>query len=211
MPELLEVYDLKGKLLGTEERQEFYRKSSEEFGKNGRVSRKLKTITLLLMNSQGRIYLQKRSNAKPQNPGLFDKTVGGHVSKGSNWNVTAIKECAEELGFPAAVLPEKEFQEAIKTVDLTVIGILRQVAREKISLSLRKTERGEFTQAYDDCFYLGYYDGYIKFKDGEATGIQTYSLKELEAEMQLRSLDFTEDLKSMVKKYRKLLVPLNSL
>jgi isopentenyldiphosphate isomerase len=49
------------------------------------------------MNSAGRIYLQKRSKHKAENAGMYDKTVGGHVVAGDSFNMTMVKECAEEL------------------------------------------------------------------------------------------------------------------
>ena len=37
------------------------------------------------------------------------------------------QECAEELGFPATVLSKEEFEQAIKSTDLKIIGILKKV------------------------------------------------------------------------------------
>jgi len=104
MTEVLEVYDLDGKLIGKEERGKFYAEIKEEFASKGKISKQVKSIRLLLMNSDGRVYLQKRSKLKSENPGLYDKTIGGHVSKGHTFEIAVIKECAEELGFPATVL-----------------------------------------------------------------------------------------------------------
>jgi len=95
MREKLEIFDLEGNSLGTQDRKEFYSEIKEEFRKSGKISRKIKSVRLLLMNSKGRIFLQKRSKIKPENPGLYDKTVGGHVSEGDSWNMTVIRECAE--------------------------------------------------------------------------------------------------------------------
>ena len=209
---MLEVYDLKGRLIGVQERREFYRHAREEFAKTGKITRKIKTIRLLLMNSNGKIYLQKRSKKKKENPGLFDKTVGGHVVKGLNWTVsltvTLVRECAEELGFPAAVLTEEEFSDAVKTIDLGVIGVFKQVGHDSNFLSLRKSLDGDFLAPMDSVFYVGYYDGAICFKDGEASGVQTFSLEELEQELREHPEQFTEDLKYMVKKFGKHLVPI---
>ena len=104
MTEVLEVYDLDGKLIDEEEREKFYTEIKEEFASKGEISRQVKSIRLLLMNSDGRIYLQKRSKLKNENPGLYDKTIGGHVAKGQTFEIAVIKECAEELGLPAAIL-----------------------------------------------------------------------------------------------------------
>lgn len=41
--------------------------------------------------------------------------------------------------------------------------------------------------------YLGYYDGPIKFVDGESCGIEVFSLNELEEELKKNKERFTED------------------
>lgn len=79
MAENLEIYDLDSNLLGIQERESFYEEIKSEFAKKNKISRKVKTIRFLLMNSSGRIYIQKRSKIKNENAGLYDKTVGGHV------------------------------------------------------------------------------------------------------------------------------------
>lgn len=50
---------------------------------------------------------------------------------------------------------------------------------------------------------VGYYDGAIRFVDGESSGIEVFSLKELEADIKHNQDKFTEDVKFMIKKYRK--------
>ena len=127
MGEKLEIFDLKGKSIGVEDREKFYSEIKKEFDKKGKISRQVKSIRSLLMNSSGRIYLQKRSKTKAENSGLYDKTVGGHVAYKDSWNMTVVRECAEELGFPASVLSNEEFERAIKITDLSIVGIFRKV------------------------------------------------------------------------------------
>ena len=59
--------------------------------------------------------------------------------------------------------------------------------------------------------YVGYYDGAIKFRDGEASGIEVLSLDELKEELTTHPEKFTEDLKFMIEKYEKYLVPISEL
>ncbi|MDR2190530.1 MAG: hypothetical protein LBP53_05050 [Candidatus Peribacteria bacterium] len=59
--------------------------------------------------------------------------------------------------------------------------------------------------------YCGYYDGAIKFKDGEASGIETVSLEEAKEELHKYPEKFTEDLKFMIEKYEKYLIPITKL
>ena len=207
--ELVEVYDLDGKMIGLEERNKFYKKVQEEFSKTGKITKKIKTIRLLLLDSNGRIFLQKRSKIKKDNSGLYDKTVGGHVQSDDSFEMTAIRECIEELGFPTTILGEESFNKAIKTTDLNIIGVFRKVDFIETFLSIRKIKNEkDFIQPHITTMYIGYYNGPIKFKDGESSGIETFSLKELEEEIQKKPEKFTEDIKFMMKKYRKYLKPI---
>lgn len=207
--ELLEIYDLSDKLLGTQKRDEFYQEIKDEFAKRGKITRKIKTIRLFLINSQGRIYLQKRTRLKPENPGLYDKTIGGHVSAGDSFDMTVIRECAEELGIPAAIVPYDDFDKAIRSTDLSIIGIFRKIDFDKNFESLRVSQNGfKFTLPSINSMYLGYYDGSIKFKDGESSGIEVFSLNELKEELKNHPQKFTEDVKFLINKYNKLLKPI---
>lgn len=206
--EYLEVYNLKGKFFKTMERKAFYDKSKAEFLKSGKISNKIKTVRLILLNSNGKIYVQKRSNSKKDNAGLYDKTVGGHVPSGYTWDITLVKECAEELGFPIVVVPKKEFTQSAKSVDLKVIGVAKEIDFLKNFYSTRIMNKKFFIQPYITKIYLGYYDGSIQFKDGESSGIEVFSLKELLKEIKEKPDKFTEDLKFIIKKYKSYLVPI---
>lgn len=93
MAEELEIYDMNDNLIEIEDRKKFYSEIKKEFEETGKITRKVKSIRLIVMNSQGRIYLQKRSNIKDENAGLYDKTIGGHVAKEDSWNMTLYVDC----------------------------------------------------------------------------------------------------------------------
>ncbi|MCK5107681.1 MAG: NUDIX domain-containing protein, partial [Nanoarchaeota archaeon] len=137
MSEKLEVYDLDSNLIGIEERKKFYSEIKDEFQKTSKITKKVKSIRLILINSTGGIYLQKRSKIKTENSGLYDKTVGGHVAAGDTFNLTAIRECAEELGFPATILEPEDFEKAIKVTNLGIIGLFKKVEYLPNFLSVR--------------------------------------------------------------------------
>tara|TARA_Y100000310_G_scaffold322234_1_gene381041 strand:- start:459 stop:878 length:420 start_codon:yes stop_codon:yes gene_type:complete len=137
------------------------------------------------------------------------KQWGGHVAAKDTYDLTTIKECAEELGFPASILPEEDFERAIKVTNLSIVGIFRQVDYLSNQLSTRVTKKGDkFIQPYMTATYIGYYDGAIRFIDGESSGIETFSPEELTEEIKDNSNKFTEDLKFMIKKYEKFLKPI---
>ncbi len=53
---------------------------------------------VIVEDSRGRIYLQKRSPDKDIQPGKWDTSVGGHAAPGEAPEATARREMAEELG-----------------------------------------------------------------------------------------------------------------
>lgn len=208
MRELIEVHDLKGKLLEVKPRDTYYYEAREEYAAKGKITTQVKSIRLLLLNSAGRVYLQKRSSIKDDNPGLYDKTIGGHVPSGYTWEMAVIKECSEELGFPAAVLHIGKFYEATQSIDLTIVGLFREVDYISNYQSERVDRKGaKHIQPFMTTFYVGYYDGPIRFVDGESSGIEVFSMDELKKEIKLRPKKFTEDLKFMIDKYEKYLIP----
>ena len=209
MAEELDVFDLEGNFLGSQERKQFYSEIKEEFKTKGKISRQVKTIRLMLMNSSGRIYLQKRSKLKNENPGLYDKTVGGHVIKGDSYTLTVIKECAEELGFPASILSNEEFDKAKLVTNLEIIDIFKQIDELSVFESTRIDRQGnKFIQPYLTTIYVGYYDGAIRFVDGESSGIEVFSLDELKQELHDHPEKFTQDIHFMIDKYEEFLVPI---
>lgn len=54
-------------------------------------------VHLHLLNSRGDIYLQKRPDNKPVQPGKWDTAVGGHVAFGESIDQALLRETAEEL------------------------------------------------------------------------------------------------------------------
>jgi len=209
MGEVLDIFDLNEKFLGKSNRKKIYAEIKKEYNERGRISRKVKTVRVLLMNSQGRIYLQKRSNMKAENAGLYDKTVGGHVTTGDSYDLTVIRECAEELGFPAALVPMKDLIKAAKSTNLTIVGLFTEIDKEEKYLSERVMKNGKvFVQPQMTRFYFGYYDGAIRFVDGESSGIEVFSLKELEMAIKDNSTKFTKDIIYMIRKYKKYIKPI---
>jgi isopentenyldiphosphate isomerase len=59
-------------------------------------------IHLHLFDGAGRLYLQKRGMRKDTNPGLWDTSVGGHVSAGESVHDALLREAGEELSVDAA-------------------------------------------------------------------------------------------------------------
>jgi len=206
---VLEVYDLEGNLIGKQNRKEFYKEILEEYRRTGKITKQVKSIRVLVLSSKGRIYIQHRSEEKDRNPGLYDKTIGGHLEPGHTWDLTVVKECHEELGFPGVVLSDDEFRSAIPATNLKIIGILRRIEHMTNFISINNIKGEEIKQPFITTFYIGYYDGPISFCDGESVGIEVVDLKTLKKRIKERPKEYTEDLKYMIKRYEPYLVPID--
>jgi len=55
-------------------------------------------VHLLIFNSRGDVFLQKRSKTKEVYPGMWDSSVGGHVAAGEDAYAALVRESKEELG-----------------------------------------------------------------------------------------------------------------
>ena len=53
---------------------------------------------VMVFDSAGRLFLQKRSRSKLIQPGKWDSSAGGHVPAGEDYEAAALRELAEELG-----------------------------------------------------------------------------------------------------------------
>lgn len=93
--ELLNVYDDEGRVVGAAPRREA--KAS---------GRAVGAINLLLVSRSGEVLLQRRP-ADKENGARWDKSVGGHVAAGEDFDAAALRETAEEL-FDAPGSPRVE-------------------------------------------------------------------------------------------------------
>lgn len=58
----------------------------------------LRSVQVFIYNSEGELYIQKRSKNKLRYPSYFCASVAGHVEIGESYRETAIRELEEELG-----------------------------------------------------------------------------------------------------------------
>lgn len=68
---------------------------------HGNPALRHRTAHVVVVSSDGRILLQKRSRLKDVQPGKWDTAVGGHVAHGESFLQAAQRELNEELGLPA--------------------------------------------------------------------------------------------------------------
>jgi isopentenyl-diphosphate delta-isomerase type 1 len=69
-----------------------------------------RSAQVLVFNSEGALFLQKRSASKDEFPGLWDSSAAGHLDPGEDYAECASRELAEELGFVPDQPPEPLFK-----------------------------------------------------------------------------------------------------
>ena len=69
-----------------------------------------RAVHILVFNSRGELFLQKRSMLKDENPGLWDTSAAGHVDSGEDYYDCARREIGEELGIYENVDLEELFK-----------------------------------------------------------------------------------------------------
>ncbi len=69
-----------------------------------------RAIHVLVFNSRGEIFLQKRSMKKDRQPGVWDSSCSGHVDSGEDYDQTAVRELREEIGLRLNAPPMKLFK-----------------------------------------------------------------------------------------------------
>ena len=86
--ELLDTVDEAGRIIGRETRERCH----------GDPSLIHRSVHVFVFNSDGELYLQKRSMNKDVQPGKWDTSVGGHLDLGEEYDDAAQREMEEELG-----------------------------------------------------------------------------------------------------------------
>ena len=97
--ELLDVVDEDNRVIGVKTRGEVHLK--------GLMHR---SVHILVFNSVGDLFLQKRSMNKDNDPGLWDSSAAGHLDSGEDYRGCAIRELGEELGIVGPVLLDQLFR-----------------------------------------------------------------------------------------------------
>jgi ADP-ribose pyrophosphatase YjhB (NUDIX family) len=148
--ELVNVYDASGAGVGVRPR-----------GDAKRSGLAVGAINLLLVDGAGRVLLQRRPRDK-ENGGLWDKSVGGHVAAGEEFDAAAVREAGEELfddprSEAVRLLPPGDaLREAIRATDLGRAVVFARAAFQKGLRDVRHTpDRGVLNVLYHVAVYLG--------------------------------------------------------
>src|SRR3954452_4367276 len=85
-----------------------------------------RAVHVLVFNSRGQIFLQKRSMKKDRQPGVWDSSASGHVDSGEDYDTTAVREVREEIGFRLYKTPTRLFKiDAREETDQEFVWVYR--------------------------------------------------------------------------------------
>ncbi|HKW28318.1 MAG TPA: NUDIX domain-containing protein [Verrucomicrobiae bacterium] len=104
-----------------------------------------RAIHVLVFNSRGQIFLQKRSMTKDREPGKWDSSSSGHVDSGEDYDACAVRELREEIGLIVPETPECLFKiDACAETDQEFVRVYRCKAEGPFQLHPDEIERGEW-------------------------------------------------------------------
>ncbi len=114
-----------------------------------REGHKHRSVHVLVFNTRGDIFLQKRSMTKDTFPGAWDSSASGHVDRGEDYDACAVRELREELGLEVAATPARLFKiAACAQTGYEFVWVYRLESEGPYALHPEEIERGEwFTPA----------------------------------------------------------------
>jgi len=118
-------------------------------------------VNALVVNGEGLVLMQRRPPDK-ENGARWDKSVGGHVSAGEEFDTTLVREAGEELfSDPTAsrvrLAPSPDgFTDLLATVDLADAVVLRRVT---LQLNLRDVRHAPDGSRRHVLYHLAIYHG----------------------------------------------------
>jgi isopentenyldiphosphate isomerase len=132
--EIFDVVDERDSVIGQKPRSEVHRL--------GLLHR---AIHVLVFNSRGEVFLQKRSTTKDREPGKWDSSSSGHVDSGEDYDDCAVRELHEEIGLIVQKTPERLFKiEACRETDQEFVWVYRCAGEGPFQLHPDEIESGEW-------------------------------------------------------------------
>jgi 16S rRNA (adenine1518-N6/adenine1519-N6)-dimethyltransferase len=102
-----------------------------------------RAVHILVFNSLGELFLQKRSRWKDRHPQLWDSSAAGHVDAGEDYDAAASRELQEELGVTAELTRVTKLPATEKTGQ-EFIWLYRAQHNGPFELAKSEIEYGEF-------------------------------------------------------------------
>jgi isopentenyldiphosphate isomerase len=135
MPEeIFDVVDEHDQVIGRKPRNEVHR-----------LGLMHRAVHVLVFNTRGEIFLQKRSMKKDRQPGVWDSSASGHVDSGEDYDSCAIRELSEELAFRPSAPPTRLFKLAASPeTDQEHVWVYRSQGTGPFTLHPDEIEHGDW-------------------------------------------------------------------
>ena len=102
-----------------------------------------RAVHVLVFNSRGEVFLQKRSMNKDREPGKWDSSTSGHMDSGEDYDACAVRELREEIGLTIKKAPERLFKiAACPETDQEFVWVYRCQAEGPFRLHPDEIETG---------------------------------------------------------------------
>jgi isopentenyl-diphosphate delta-isomerase type 1 len=130
--EIFDVVDERDHIVGQERRSEVHRRNLRH-----------RAVHVLVFNSKGELFLQKRSMAKDTFPGAWDSSASGHLCSGEDYDPCAVRELQEEIGLSLPNAPERLFKiEACEETGYEHVWVYRCISDGPVALNADEVEEG---------------------------------------------------------------------
>jgi isopentenyl-diphosphate delta-isomerase type 1 len=130
--EIFDVVNERDEVIGHLSRKEVHRQGLRH-----------RAVHVLIFNSKGEIFLQKRSMLKDNFPGTWDSSAAGHLDSGEEYDACARREVREELGLDLKALPEKVLRiEACEETGQEFVWVYRSIHEGPFQLHPEEIETG---------------------------------------------------------------------
>jgi isopentenyldiphosphate isomerase len=97
--EIFDVVNERDEVIGQRTRREVHR-----------LGLKHRAVHVLVFNSRGEVFLQKRSLKKDAAAGLWDSSTSGHLDSGEDYDACAVRELREEIGLEVKSCSQRLFK-----------------------------------------------------------------------------------------------------
>ena len=132
--EIFDVVNERDEVIGQERRSEVHRLGLQH-----------RAVHVLVFNTRGEVFLQKRSMKKDTFPGAWDSSASGHLDTGETYDACAVREVREELGLVLTAAPERLFKmSACLETGQEHVWVYRQQAEGPFSLNPDELEGGDW-------------------------------------------------------------------